>query len=87
MFAQTFSNYLGEFVLSPFAKANFINICLNLIWLRPEKTLDNTFWSILKRAIRGSNRDFTEGSIGVAIFILAVPMIIEMFAESLFCDC
>lgn len=49
-----------------------------------EKTLDNTFWSILKEAIRGSNRDFTEGSIGVAIFVLAVPMIIEMFAESLF---
>jgi len=49
-----------------------------------EKTLDNTFWSILKEAFRGSNRDFTEGSIGVSIFILSIPMIIEMFAESLF---
>src|ERR1041384_6005887 len=49
-----------------------------------EKTLDNTFWSILKEAFRGSNRDFTEGSIGIAIFILSVPMIIEMLAESLF---
>ncbi len=49
-----------------------------------EKALDNAFWAILKEAFRGSNRDFTEGSIGVAIFILAVPMIIEMFAESLF---
>ncbi len=49
-----------------------------------EKPLDNSFWSILKESIRGSNRDFTEGSLGVAIFILSVPMIIEMFAESLF---
>ncbi len=49
-----------------------------------EKALDNSFWSILKEAFVGSNRDFTQGSIGVAIFILAVPMIIEMFAESLF---
>jgi putative MATE family efflux protein len=49
-----------------------------------EKTLDNTFWSILKEAFAGSNRDFTEGSIGIAIFVLSIPMIIEMSAESLF---
>ena len=49
-----------------------------------EKTLDNTFWSILKEAFTGSNRDFTEGSIGISIFILSIPMITEMFAESLF---
>ncbi len=49
-----------------------------------ETTLDNTFWSVLKEAFRGSDRDFTEGSVGRAIFILSVPMIIEMFAESLF---
>ncbi len=40
--------------------------------------------SIIKEAFTGSSRDFTEGPIGSAIFILAVPMIIEMFAESLF---
>lgn len=50
----------------------------------PKKALDNSFWSILKEAFWGSNRDFTEGSIVIAIFILAVPMIIEMLAESLF---
>jgi putative MATE family efflux protein len=49
-----------------------------------EKAFDNSFWSILKEAIFGSNRDFTEGSIKQAIFILSVPMIFEMFAESLF---
>jgi len=45
---------------------------------------DDSFWSVLKEAVRGSNRDFTEGSILAAIVILAVPMILEMAMESLF---
>jgi len=44
----------------------------------------NSFWSVMKEAVWGTQRDFTSGSLGLAIFILAVPMIIEMFAESLF---
>jgi len=46
--------------------------------------IDNSFWSILREAIWGTQRDFTKGGLGVAIFILAVPMIVEMMAESLF---
>jgi putative MATE family efflux protein len=46
--------------------------------------VDNSFWSVLREAIGGTQRDFTQGSIGIAVFILAVPMIIEMMAESLF---
>jgi putative MATE family efflux protein len=48
------------------------------------ETVDNSFWSILREAVRGSNRDFTVGPIGLAIFLLAVPMILEMSMESLF---
>jgi hypothetical protein len=48
------------------------------------ETADNSFWSVLREAVVGSGRDFTQGSLGIAIFILAVPMIIEMMAESLF---
>lgn len=47
-------------------------------------TLDNSFVSIVREAIRGSERDFTKGPIGLAIFLLAVPMILEMSMESLF---
>ena len=51
------------------------------------ETLDNSFWSILREAFVGSKRDFTQGSIGMAIFLLSVPMILEMFMESLFAIC
>src|SRR4051794_30806574 len=48
------------------------------------KTESNSFWSVLREAFFGTQRDFTQGSIGQAIFILSVPMILEMFGESLF---
>nr|AIA14754.1 MATE efflux family protein [uncultured bacterium] len=45
---------------------------------------NSSFLSILSEAVWGTERDLTAGSLGTAIFVLAVPMIIEMFAESLF---
>ena len=40
--------------------------------------------SLLREALRGSDRDFTQGSIRRAIIVLAIPMILEMMMESLF---
>jgi putative MATE family efflux protein len=41
-------------------------------------------WRLFVEAIRGSTRDLTEGHVGQAILLLAVPMVIEMGMESLF---
>ncbi len=43
-----------------------------------------TFWGSLREALRGSHQDFTTGSLNRAIFLLAVPMVLEMVLESLF---
>jgi putative MATE family efflux protein len=43
-----------------------------------------SIWSLLKQAILGTELNFTEGSINRAIFLLSVPMIIEMGMESVF---
>ena len=42
------------------------------------------FFPLLKEALKGSEQSFTTGSINRAIFLLSVPMILEMSMESLF---
>jgi putative MATE family efflux protein len=44
----------------------------------------SSFWASLREALRGSHQDYTTGSLTQAIFLLAVPMVLEMFMESLF---
>jgi putative MATE family efflux protein len=41
-------------------------------------------WRLLWEAVLGSSRDFTKESLGRAILLLAVPMVLEMMAESVF---
>src|SRR5215217_6656558 len=51
----------------------------------PERAPPQSLWSAVREALAGAHgRDFTEGPIGRAIFILAVPMVLEMLMESIF---
>jgi len=53
--------------------------------IEPRSVEAPSVWSAIREALAGAHgRDFTEGPIGRAIFILAVPMVLEMVMESVF---
>ncbi|HLN72040.1 MAG: MATE family efflux transporter [Methylococcaceae bacterium] len=43
-----------------------------------------SLWADIKEAVRGSDRDFTSDSMGRALLILSIPMVLEMIMESVF---
>lgn len=43
-----------------------------------------SLWPDIKEALAGSDRDFTSDSIGRALLILSIPMVLEMIMESIF---
>ena len=47
----------------------------------------DSIWGAVREALRGSRRNYTEGPIGRAILILAIPMVLEMMMESVFVVC
>lgn len=40
--------------------------------------------SLLRQAVQGTEQDYTQGPLGRAVFLLAVPMVLEMAMESVF---
>ena len=41
-------------------------------------------WATIKDSLRAEHRDYTSGSIGDAILMLAIPMVLELCLESVF---
>lgn len=50
----------------------------------PAPAPDASWARLLVDAVRGTQRDYTTGSIGTALLLLAVPMVLEMMMESVF---
>jgi len=46
-----------------------------------------SIWGAVREALHGSQRNYTEGPIGRAILVLAIPMVLEMVMESVFVVC
>ena len=54
---------------------------------RDDNPASDTVWHAVREALRGSRRNYTEGPIGRAILVLAIPMVLEMAMESIFVIC
>lgn len=52
--------------------------------LQPTHTSKKGFFSYFREALNSEHQDFTQGSIRKAVFMLAIPMILEMCMESVF---
>jgi putative MATE family efflux protein len=50
----------------------------------PVPAADPGLWSSIRAALRGTHYNYTEGSIGRSILLLAIPMVLEMLMESIF---
>ena len=55
--------------------------------LIPSCGADDTNWHAVGERLGGSRRNYTEGPIGRAILVLAIPMVLEMAMESIFVIC
>src|SRR5437763_10904954 len=60
-------------------------ISYDLPMSNPSRTLTLAkIWVAIKESLNGGEQDYTRGSIPRAVFLLAIPMILELSLESVF---
>ena len=52
--------------------------------MQPVEATERSFWQSLREAVAGTSQDYTEVPLRRAIWLLSVPMVLEMCMESLF---
>lgn len=52
--------------------------------IQPRQSRTKHIFQLLKETLKGEEHDYTSGSIDRAIFLLSVPMVLEMLMESIF---
>jgi putative MATE family efflux protein len=66
------------------SREGFLHLFILLIFqMKAFTTKAFSIFRLFKEAVKGSEQNFTEGSINRAIFLLSIPMILEMAMESL----
>src|SRR5581483_6738540 len=50
----------------------------------PSTRESNDIRTLLREAVRGSHTDYTDGPVGRAVLLLAIPMVLELVLESVF---
>ncbi|MCK9207570.1 MAG: MATE family efflux transporter [Salinivirgaceae bacterium] len=57
---------------------------LSILQISHRLSFFKRWWRVFSEAVKGSDRDYTEIPLNKAVFLLAVPMVLEMAMESIF---
>jgi putative MATE family efflux protein len=52
--------------------------------IEPAVPESDSIWSAVRESLAGSHRNYTEGPLGRAVLLLAIPMVLELVLESVF---
>jgi putative MATE family efflux protein len=61
-----------------------LNRTLKKFMANPNKHILSRIYNFIKLSLNGEEQDYTQGSISRAVFLLAIPMILELSLESVF---